>query len=105
LSYTGTSPAHAFHYSGGTMKDLGTLGGPSATGAAINNAGVVVGYADLDQTSGGQAVHHAFAYTGGAMKDLGTLGGTNSEGHAINNLGQIVGTADRSDGAFRAFFS
>jgi probable HAF family extracellular repeat protein len=42
----GQAKAHAFLYSGGVMKDIGTLGG-LAVGEGINNAGKVVGWSDV----------------------------------------------------------
>ena len=58
-------------YSGGTMIDLGTLGGTYSYANGINNKGQIVGYS---LTASGQ--DHAFLYSGGKMTDLGTLGGT-----------------------------
>jgi probable HAF family extracellular repeat protein len=85
--YTGTPG------SGGTMADLGTLGGESFA-RAINASGQVTG----TSYTGGYPTYpfHAFLYTGtpgsdGVMHDLGTLGGSYSEGNAINDSGQIVG--------------
>jgi probable HAF family extracellular repeat protein len=79
---------HAFSYTGGTMTDLGTLGGRSSYASGINDAGQIVGTAD-----NGTAVR-AFIYQSGTMTDLGALQ-TNGESHAsaINNLGHVVGYA------------
>ncbi|MFZ6655732.1 HAF repeat-containing protein [Undibacterium sp. TJN19] len=81
------------------VQDLGTLGGPSSYGAALNNAGLAVGFADTPNRD-----WHAFLYTPGeALKDLGTLGGKVSYASGINNLGQVVGTATTEDGYRHAF--
>jgi probable HAF family extracellular repeat protein len=77
---------HAFLYKHGKMIDLGTLGGTSSAGIAINNHGEITG--DANTTSG--AVH-AFLYNHGHMTDLGTLGGTTTEAFAINDSGDVVG--------------
>jgi probable HAF family extracellular repeat protein len=56
------------------MIDLGTLGGDNSTALWINDAGEVVGEADLP--SANPDVHHAFLWRNGVMIDLGTLGST-----------------------------
>jgi len=92
---------NAFLYSGGVMKDLGTLGTSFTSfsiATAINDSGQVVGYSSLNN---GQ--NHAFLYSGKAMTDLGTLGGQSSEAFAINNSGQVVGFALTSGGQSHAF--
>ncbi len=85
--------SHAFLYSGGTMTDLGTLGGSNSLATAINKHGQIVGWA---QTAG-NAAHHAFLYSNGQMTDLGTLGGASSAACAINDTGQILGMADTTN--------
>ena len=91
---------HAFLYSSGTMKDLGTLSGYATSAAqGINAGGQVVGYATTS-TGGTQA----FLYTGGSMTGLGApTGDTNSTAVAINSAGQIVGYARPSNGFSHAF--
>lgn len=79
---------HAFLYSGGTLHDLGTLGGSASIALGINNLGDVVGRAS---TASGDT--HAFLYSGGIMHDLGTLGGLESDANAINDSGEIVGSS------------
>lgn len=79
-----------FVYSGGTMTDIGLLGGPqgAAYGAAsgINNSGVAVGGSTLNAGN-----VHAVVWSNGVMTDIGTLGGTNSAALAISNTGYVVG--------------
>jgi probable HAF family extracellular repeat protein len=86
-----------------TITDLGTLGGSSSDGRAINAAGQVTG---VSETAGHD--QHAFRSDATAMTDLGTLGGSWSYGRAINAAGQVTGVSEtavhnqhafRSDGA------
>ncbi len=77
---------NAFLYSGGSLQDLGTLGGEASSATSINNAGQVVGEA---LTSSGAA--QAFLYSGGTMQNLGTLlGAAASCATGINNLEQVA---------------
>ena len=95
---TNASAYHAFLYDG-TMHDLGTLdgGGVNSSANAINDSGLVVGYA---YTSAGYP--HAFMYDS-SMHDLGTLGGLYSSARAVNAGGTMVGYSYNSAGAQRAF--
>ena len=73
---------------GGTVQDLGTLGGESSWAYAINQSGQVAGGSTV--ADGNQ---HAFLWTPGqGMQDLGTLpGALSSTARGINDLGQVVG--------------
>jgi probable HAF family extracellular repeat protein len=92
-------PDHAFFYDTGTLTDLGTFGGSTSSGYAINSSGQVAGQSDL---ANGQT--HAFLYTGGQPQDLGTLGGTSSSGSLINDAGVVAGTSTLSGSTATAGF-
>lgn len=80
--------AHAFLYSEGMMKDLGTLGGFFSGASAINNVGQIAGSSLI----GDGAPVHAFLYSNGVMTDIGaSLGRDYSFARDINNAGQVVG--------------
>jgi len=82
---------HPFLWGGGVLRDLGTFGGSSGVAAWINDAGEVVGWANL---SGDQAFH-AFLWKDGVKTDLGTLDGdSTSDAHGINSKGQVVGSSE-----------
>jgi probable HAF family extracellular repeat protein len=70
-----------------TLTDLGTFGGNYSQAIAINEAGQVIGIANI----AGDTSYHAFMWDSGVMTDLGTLGGGSSGPNAINESGQIVG--------------
>jgi probable HAF family extracellular repeat protein len=92
------STTHAVLYQGGTVTDLGTLGGANSAAVAINQSGAIVGTSET--ASGAQ---HAFLYQNGQMHDLGVLntsvsgtfwGLAYSQANAINNAGEIVGESN-----------
>jgi probable HAF family extracellular repeat protein len=83
------------------LVDLGTLGGPNSAETQefpfINNAGLVVGFADtaIPQESPEGFVFHAFQWRRGPITDLGTLpGGVNSFAVWSNNHGAVVGLSE-----------
>lgn len=96
---TGSSGTHAVIFNGGSIQDLGTLGGDTSEAHAINNLGQVAGMAD---TADGHT--HAFVWSKGTMQDLGTLAGdTDSRADHVNDAGMVVGASSGSGGV-RAFF-
>ncbi len=96
--YWNGSAQRGFVWSNGSLVEMGTLGGPDSTGAAINASGQVAGAAGID---GGDS--RAFLYAGGAMSDLNVMGGRTSFGRAINNDGHVAGAYYTGDGGTGAF--
>jgi probable HAF family extracellular repeat protein len=100
-SQTADGTAHAFRYESGAMTDLGTLGGSTSWGFAINVNGAVAGSASLPD----DVAVHAFVWTeDGGMVDLGTLGGTYSRASGVNDSGQVSGWSQiPGDSSYHAF--
>jgi uncharacterized protein (TIGR03437 family) len=95
---TGAGEDHPFVYGGGSMTDLGTLGGTIANAAtAINAGGQIVGVSPV--TPGTDFPHDAFLYANGRMTDIGSLGGGVAGAFGINASGDIVGSSDVRGGA------
>lgn len=88
-----TFAGSAFFFDGVSIKDLGTLGGDSSWGVALNNSDQIVGGSTL--TAGSASPQYAFLYRNGVMQNLGLLpGGTTSVGVAINDSGAVIGKGD-----------
>jgi probable HAF family extracellular repeat protein len=77
----------SFLLSGGTVTDLGSLGGTFSEANAINNGGGIAGVSSLADEN----VLHGYLYVNGKMTDLGTLGGNYSWATGINDNGLVVG--------------
>ncbi|MGH9666312.1 MAG: hypothetical protein ACRD9L_17935, partial [Bryobacteraceae bacterium] len=95
---------HAFLYTDGAMRDLGSLGG-SSYAYGLNSSGEVVGYSSL--SGGGDS--HAFAVINGVLFDLNNLLAPGSDwlltaAYGVNESGQIVGTGWH-DGQLHAFLA
>lgn len=106
IAGAGFPPDHAFLYSGGKIRDLGTLPtGTSSTAFGINIFGQVVGSGDV---AGDSNFGHGFVYLHGQMLDLNERLSPDAKGWlvffalGINDLGQIVGSAVDAAGTIHA---
>lgn len=82
----GPGLSHAMRLAGGTVQDLGTLGGSASTAHAISESGLIAGTSDV---AGGE--YHAFVWDGTTMHDLGALAGGYSWGSGVNSAGMVAG--------------
>ncbi len=92
---------HAYLYDGGlegTMKDLGTLGGPNSKAYRVDLQQNIVGAA----SSGGR-YDKAFYYSDGVMKNIPTLGGAFNYAYGINDAGWVVGRSYTSPPNIHAY--
>jgi len=90
---TGT---RAKFYDGYTVRDLGTLGGPSADVGALNDYGQITGSATVDAAG---EVYHAYRWSkASGMVDLNPPGSGRSFGNAINNRGWVAGAVATAPG-------
>lgn len=80
---------HAFRWNGGALVDLGTSpSGYNSEAFAINEAGVIVGDADIDN------LVHAVKWVDGTLSDLGVLSDSGvASAYAINRAGVAAGVA------------
>jgi probable HAF family extracellular repeat protein len=106
VGHSGTGPnglyTHAFVYSQGAMRDLGTTGAPSLFSAAtsVNTTGIICGYGD--KLDGSDVV--ALCWTPGTPQPttLPTLGGSGSYADAVNEAGDVVGDSETTAHVDRA---
>lgn len=93
-----SNTSQVFTYGDGTMTGLGTLGGNSGIGNAINASGQVAGYSVNSSNE-----YRAFITSGDTLIDIGDLGGGSAVGYGINDSGQVVGSAVTADGSNHPF--
>jgi len=95
LFFPSATQVHAVLWQNGTMKDLGTLGGPDSFAWQINASGEIAGQSYLDSvpnaSTGVPTTHPFFIGHDGKMVDVGSLGGTASWVGGLNNRGQMIG--------------
>jgi probable HAF family extracellular repeat protein len=100
---SGGPGCHAFFWEDGVIKDLGTLGGDNSEAIWLNEAGDVVGSADLTGPTGNQ-IHDAVLWRDGKIHDLGTVPGDPcSRGRGLNSHGQVVGGSSDCHNFLHAF--
>jgi probable HAF family extracellular repeat protein len=110
----GDQAQHAALWTGGSVIDLGTLGGPNSgvLWPVKNDRGIISGISQTSQpdplgerwscsaffptatATGHQCL--GFVWQDGAMRPLPTLGGTNGFATGANNRGEIVGWAENT---------
>lgn len=93
-------------YDGRRVRDLGTLGGPSASVAALNDLGQVAGTASVTRDG---SIFHPYRWSqASGMVDLASTTRSSSRAVDINNRGQVAGTipgTDANQGAHGFFWS
>ena len=80
-----TNPEHAYLWSGGSMSDLGTLGGLDSQGVAISDSGDVVGWSTPKPGGRGDA----FLWNGHKMSVVSGMAPSGARG--VNDSGQVAG--------------
>ncbi|HVE50003.1 MAG TPA: hypothetical protein VNG69_10350 [Casimicrobiaceae bacterium] len=94
----GTNLGRPFLFSGGARIDFEALGGPTGFAGDINDAGAIVGVADIPS-----GVDHAFVRSNGVVRDIHPAGARSSFAQAINDAGAIVGGYVDAAGIFQGF--
>jgi probable HAF family extracellular repeat protein len=97
IFWFGGNQVHTFLWQNGSLKDLGTLGGPDSQGFYINDQGEVAGLSYINNVvnpNTGIPDVHPFLWKDGRMIDLGSLGGGFGFPNAVNNRSEVVGQMD-----------
>ena len=86
-----------FLWENGSMRDMGTLGGPDTLPEAMNERGQIVGQSytsSIPNPGSGIPTIDPFLWQNGNMVDIGGLGGTWGVANFINSSGKVVGASD-----------
>ena len=90
--YPSATQWRAAIWQNGSVRDLGTLGGPDSMAAFVNDRGQVAGESFTNSTAnpanGGFPTMDPFLWQNGVMHDLGTLGGTFGYTNWMNSRGE-----------------
>ena len=97
--YGSIETPRAFLWVDGKLTDLGTLGGPTASAAAIGPDGKIVG-----QSTTATGANRAFMWQNGVMTGLGTLAGGTSGAAGISGLSHVVGLSQAPEARFSNVF-
>ncbi len=96
--YPSATQWRAAIWQNGSVRNLGTLGGPDSMAAYVNDRGQVAGESFTNSTpnpaNGGFPTMDPFLWQNGVMHDLGTLGGTFGYINWMNSRGDVVGSSD-----------
>ena len=92
----GREPVRACLWTGGSVVDLGDLGGPEAVAYDRSAQGWVVGWSNTAEPAplGNGYRWVGFLHDGSQMASLGTLGGGWSEAWSVNASGSVVGVSE-----------
>ena len=86
-----------FLWENGSMRDMGTLGGPDTLPEAMNERGQIVGQSytsSIPNPGSGIPTIDPFLWQNGKMVDIGGLGGTWGVANFISSSGKVVGASD-----------